>query len=173
MLYTESTVIADVVSAYPSGLRLSITAEELYLAFMSGVVVRRYTDDDGTHITHMSDASLKNGTYSFSFSNGDTFTCSSADAYPSATGNIRASDTKAPMFVTFKEEGGKYVPSANYTEINEAVWSGRNVWAYHPEEDLSLLLVSYLDGLLTFSATDSEGNTHYVTIDDTNEVILS
>lgn len=166
-------VIVDVVETSSYNYSLSVKAGDLYIAATTGLVFRRYTDANGVHFTPLSDASFKNGTYSFSFSNGDTYTCSSADAYPSTTDNIRANDTKAPMHVMIKKEGGKYVSSYDYWEINEAIYEGRSVWAYHPEEDLCLLLVSYLDGLLTFSATDSAGNTHYVTIDDTDEVTLS
>ena len=165
MLYTESIVIVDVVNS-----SLSVKARDLYVAATTGLVFRRYTDANGVHFTPLSDASFKNGTYSFSFSNGDTFTCSSADAYPATSDVLRPSDTKAPLYVYISEKNGSYSANHDYAEINNAIYEGRNVWALHPVEDYSYQLVSMTDGLLTFSATGADGKTHYVTIDDTNAV---
>lgn len=87
-MYSEKTIIVDVIETGVSEYSLSMKASDLYEAAQAGDVLRR--NDVGSvaapekKYTVLSGVKLESGTYTFTFANGDAFTASSSDAYPTA-----------------------------------------------------------------------------------------
>ena len=91
-MYNEGNLIVDVI-ATSTGYRLSRSAQDLYIAYE---VIRRHVDSTGArHFAQLTSAKLTHNGYEFTFDNGDVFTASSADAYPSA---LAVSDAYSKMF---------------------------------------------------------------------------
>lgn len=87
-MYSERTMIVDVIGNDVDGYSLDMKAGDLYVSAQSGDVLRRHATGTAAapenKYVGLSGVKLSSGTYTFTFASGDEFTASSDDAYPSA-----------------------------------------------------------------------------------------
>ena len=88
MKFSENSLVVDVVKISNSSYKLSVPAGDLLTAAMNGSVLRRHDLSTAAvpNVLYvpLSEAKLQSGTHTFTFANGDAFTASAADAYPTA-----------------------------------------------------------------------------------------
>lgn len=88
MKFSENSLVVDVIKISNSSYKLSVPAGDLLTAATNGAVLRRHDLSTAAvpNVLYvpLSEAKMQSGTYTFTFANGDAFTASAADAYPTA-----------------------------------------------------------------------------------------
>ena len=143
-MYSEKTTIVDVVSLGDDGFSLSITASDLYDAAKSGDVIRRHdiSTDAGVHnwaYVGLSEVKLDSNGYTFTFSNGDAFSASADDDYP--TSETMSDETGG-------SGGGALIVNGTYDDATSTITLDKT-WTEIKGAPIAVVSAEDLDGIKT------------------------